>query len=51
MSRLTDIDLQIPLEPEPEGYEFGYYTFDSLPMLVLCKAVLALSIFDTYFFI
>ena len=31
MSRL--IDLQIQLEPEPEGYEFGYYTFDPLPTL------------------
>ena len=24
---------QIQPEPEPEGYEFGYYTFDSLPTL------------------
>ena len=28
MSRLIDIDPQIQPEPEPEGYEFGYYMFD-----------------------
>ena len=33
MSRLIDIDLQIQPELEPEGYEFSYYTFDSLPIL------------------
>ena len=33
MSRLIDIDPQIQPEPEPEGYEFGYYTFDQLPTL------------------
>ena len=33
MSKLIDIDLQIQPETEPEGYEFGYYTFDSLPTL------------------
>ena len=33
MSRLIDIDPQIQPEPEPEGYEFGYYTFDPLPTL------------------
>ena len=31
MSRLIDIDPQIQAEPEPEGYEFSYYTFDELP--------------------
>ena len=31
MSRLIEIDPQIQPEPEPEGYEFGYYTFDELP--------------------
>ena len=30
MSRLIDMDPQIQLEPEPKGYEFGYYTFDQL---------------------
>ena len=30
MSQLIDIDPQIQSEPEPEGYEFGYYTFDLL---------------------
>ena len=31
MSHLIEIDPQIQSEPEPEGYEFGYYTFDLLP--------------------
>ena len=31
MSRLRDIDTQV--QPEPEGYEFGYYIFDELPSL------------------
>ena len=30
MSRLIDMDPQIQPKPEPEGYEFGYYTFDQL---------------------
>ena len=30
MSHLINIDPQIQSEPEPEGHEFGYYTFDSL---------------------
>ena len=33
MSHLINIDPQIQSEPEPEGHEFGYYTFDSLPAL------------------
>ena len=33
MSRLIEIDPQIQSESEPEGYKFGYYTFDSLPAL------------------
>ena len=33
MSRLIDIDPQVQQESEPEGYEFGYYTFDTLPTL------------------
>ena len=33
LSRLIDSDLQVQQESEPEGYEFGYYTFDMLPML------------------
>ena len=33
MSQLIDINSQIQPEPEPEGYEFGYYTFDMLPTL------------------
>ena len=31
MSQLIDIDPQIQQDSEPEGYEFGYYTFDTLP--------------------
>ena len=31
MSRLIKIDSQVQQEPEPEGYEFGYYVFDNLP--------------------
>ena len=33
MSHLIEIDPHIQLEPEPKGYEFGYYTFESLPTL------------------
>ena len=33
MSRLVDIDPQVQQESEPEGYELGYYTFDTLPAL------------------
>ena len=30
MNCLIEIDPQIQSEPEPEGYEFGYYIFDSV---------------------
>ena len=30
---MIDIDPQIQQDSEPEGYEFGYYTFDTLPAL------------------
>ena len=33
MGRLINIDPQIQQESEPEGYEFGYYTFDILPAM------------------
>ena len=33
MSQLIDIDPQVQPESEPEGYEFSYCTFDSLPAL------------------
>ena len=33
MSHMIDIDPQVQPEPEPEGHEFGYYTFDPLPAL------------------
>ena len=46
MSRLIDIDPQI--QPEPEGYEFGYYTFDELPNLEVTNTESTLnSIMDT----
>ena len=35
MSRLIEIDPHVQSEVEPEGYEFGYYTFDQLPALDL----------------
>ena len=31
MSRLIETDPQVQQEPELEGFEFGYYTFDDLP--------------------
>ena len=33
MSRLITIDPQVQQDSEPEGYEFSYYTFDTLPTL------------------
>ena len=33
MSQLIDIDPQVQQDSEPEGYEFGYYTFDTLPAI------------------
>ena len=33
MSLLIDIDPQIQQDSEPEGYEFGYYTFHTLPAI------------------
>ena len=33
MSWLININPQIQQDSEPEGYEFGYYTFDTLPTL------------------
>ena len=56
LRRLIDIDLQVQQESEPEGYEFGYFTFDTLPMLRQCKLHLNMSmimmlstmIFGTY---
>ena len=33
MIRLINIDPQIQQDSEPEGYEFGYYTFDTLPTM------------------
>ena len=33
MSRRIDIDPQTQQDSEPEGYKFGYYTFDTLPTM------------------
>ena len=33
MSRLININPQVQQESEPEGNEFGYYTFDTLPAI------------------
>ena len=33
MSQLININPQIQQDSEPEGYKFGYYTFDTLPAL------------------
>ena len=33
MSRLIEVNPQTQQESEPEGYEFGYYTFNSLPAM------------------
>ena len=33
MSRLIEINPQAQQDSEPEGYEFGYYSFDSLPAI------------------
>ena len=33
MSRLININPQVKQDSKPEGYEFGYYTFDTLPTL------------------
>ena len=33
MSRHINIDPQIQQDSEPEGYQFGYYTFDTLPAI------------------
>ena len=33
MSRLIEVDPQTQQESKPKGYEFGYYTFDSLPAM------------------
>ena len=33
MSRLININPQVQQISEPEGYKFGYYTFDTLPAM------------------
>ena len=38
MSCLIDINPQIQQDSEPEGYEFGYYTFDTLPTVEVSNA-------------
>ena len=43
MSRLIEIDSQVQQEPEPEGYEFGYYVFDSLPNIEVTNIKLTIN--------
>ena len=43
MSRLIDIDLQVQPESEPEGHEFRYYTFDTLPQLEVSNVETSLN--------
>ena len=43
MSRLIEIYSQIQQEPEPEGYEFGYYVFDSLPDIKVTNIELTIN--------
>ena len=35
MSQMINLDPQVQPEPELEGYEFSYYTFDPLPAMVV----------------
>ena len=41
---MIDIDQQVQPQSEPEGYEFGYYTFDSLPALEVSNVETSQSI-------
>ena len=43
MSRLIEIDSQAQQEPEPEGYEFGYYIFDNLPNIEVTNIELIIN--------
>ena len=47
MSQLIKIDPQTQQESEPEGYEFGYYTFDMLPALEVSNINTAQNASDT----
>ena len=40
MSRLIEIDPQIELFPEEDGFEFGYYAFDVLPPIEVQKSMM-----------
>ena len=46
MSRLIEIDPQVQQEPEPEGYEFGYYVFDNLPNIQVADIVSSLNLIN-----
>ena len=43
MSRLIEIDSKVQQEPEPEGYEFGYYVFYNLPNIEVTDIELAIN--------
>ena len=43
MSRLIEIYSQVQQEPEPDGCEFGYYVFDSLPDIEVTDIKLSIN--------
>ena len=43
MSRVIEIDSKVQQKPEPEGYEFGYYVFDSLPNIKVTNIELTIN--------
>ena len=43
MNRLIEIDSQVQQEPEPEGYEFGYYAFDNIPNIEVTNIKLTIN--------
>ena len=43
MSRIIEIGSQVQQEPEPGGYEYGYYVFDSLPNIEVTDIELTIN--------
>ena len=48
MSRLIEIVSKVQQEPEPEGYEFGYYVFDNLPSIEVTNFELTINSVTQY---
>ena len=48
MSQLIDINPQMQQDTEPEGYEFGYYTFDTIPALEVSNIETIQDMSDNY---